>query len=54
MNDKQRTNKYLDGTWQEFETWIKNTIGSFFRWRICPADTRSKQGDDRKSHPGRY
>ena len=31
----------LDGTWQEFEAWIKDTIGCSFRWRIRPADTRS-------------
>ena len=30
----------LDGTWQEFETWIKDTIGSDFRWRVRPQDTR--------------
>ena len=40
MNDEQRTNKHLDGTWQEFEAWIKDTIGTSFRWRIHPADTR--------------
>jgi hypothetical protein len=30
----------LDGTWQEFEAWIKDTIGCSFRWRVRPADTR--------------
>ncbi len=43
MNDEQRTNKHLDGTWQEFESWIKDTIGSSFRWRIRPPDTRSNR-----------
>ena len=43
MNDEQRTNKHLDSTWQEFESWIKDTIGSSFRRRIRPADTRSNR-----------
>jgi hypothetical protein len=30
----------LDGTWQEFEAWIKDTIECSFRWRVRPADTR--------------
>ena len=29
----------LDGTWQEFEAWIKDTIGCSFRQRVRPADT---------------
>lgn len=33
----------LDGTWQEFEAWIKDTIECFFRWRVRPADTRSNR-----------
>lgn len=33
----------LDGTWQEFEEWIKDTIGCSFRWRIRTADTRSNR-----------
>ena len=40
MNE-QRTNKHLDGTWQEFEAWIEDTIGSPFRWHVRPTDTRS-------------
>ena len=43
MNDEQRTNKYLDGIWQEFEAWIEDTIGPPFRWRIRPPDTRSNR-----------
>ena len=43
MNDEQRTNKYLDGIWQEFEAWIEDTIGLPFRWRIRPPDTRSNR-----------
>ncbi len=49
-----RFENILDDTWQEFEAWIKDTIGSSFRWRIRPADTRSKQGDDCKSYLWRH
>jgi hypothetical protein len=35
----KRFENILDGTWQEFEAWIKDTIGCSFRWRIRPADT---------------
>ena len=31
--------KHLTGTWEEFEAWIKETIGSDFRWRVRPQDT---------------
>jgi hypothetical protein len=34
--------KYL-GTWEEFEAWIRETIGSNFRWRIRPMDTNSNR-----------
>ncbi len=33
----------LVGTWQEFEAWIKDTIGCSFRWRVRPADTHSNR-----------
>ncbi len=33
----------LEGTWQEFEALIRDTIGSDFRWRIRPQDTRSNR-----------
>jgi hypothetical protein len=33
--------KYLDGTWEEFEQWIRFTIGSDFVWRIRPLDRQS-------------
>ena len=39
----KRFENILDGTWQEFEAWIKDTIGCSFRWRIRPADTRSNR-----------
>ncbi len=34
----------LEGTWQEFEALIRDTIGSDFRWRVRPQDTRSNRG----------
>ncbi len=44
----------LEGTWQEFEVLIRDTIGSDFRWRVRPQDTNSNRGYDNKPHPGRY
>ncbi len=35
--------KYLEGTWEEFEAWIREKIGSDFRWRIRPQDTISNR-----------
>jgi len=29
----------LRGTWEGFEAWIRDTVGSEFRWRVRPADT---------------
>lgn len=31
---------YLDGSWELFEQWIRNTIGSDFCWRVTPMDNR--------------
>ncbi len=31
-------NKYLSGTWEEFEAWTRSTIGSDFRWKVRPKD----------------
>jgi hypothetical protein len=31
--------KCLEGTWEEFEVWIRETIGSDFRWLIRPQDS---------------
>ena len=31
--------KHLEGKWEEFEAWIRDTIGSDFRWCIRPMDT---------------
>ena len=33
-------NKHLSGSWEEFEEWIRRTIGSDFRWGVRPPDTR--------------
>ena len=30
--------EYLAGTWEEFEAWIRETIGGDFRWKIRPRD----------------
>ncbi len=27
---------YLTGAWEEFEAWIRTTIGGDFRWKIRP------------------
>ena len=32
--------RYLEGTWEEFEEWIRKTIGSDVHWCIPPRDTR--------------
>jgi len=32
-----------EGTWEEFEAWIRDTLGSDFVWKIRPADTRSSR-----------
>ena len=34
---------YLDGSWELFEQWIRNTIGSDFCWRVRPMDNRSSK-----------
>jgi hypothetical protein len=33
--------EYLTCTWEEFEAWIRRTIGSNFRWKIRPFDNYS-------------
>ncbi len=35
--------EHRDGTWQEFEAWIRHMIGSDFRWCVSPQDTRSNR-----------
>ena len=34
---------YLDGRWKKYVQWIRNTIGSDFRWRVRPMDKRSNR-----------
>jgi len=34
---------YLDGSWEKFEQWIRNTIGSDFRWRVRLMDKRANR-----------
>jgi hypothetical protein len=34
---------YLKGSWEKFEQWIRNTIGSDFRWRVRPMDKQSNR-----------
>ena len=36
-------NNHLDGSWEKFEQWIRNTIGSDFRWRIRTMDNRASR-----------
>jgi hypothetical protein len=36
--------KHLTGTWEEFEAWIKETIGADFRWRVRPQDNATNRG----------
>jgi hypothetical protein len=35
--------KYLEGAWEEFEAWIKETIGSDFSRRIRLQDTSTNR-----------
>ena len=34
---------YLDSSSEEFEVWIRRTIGSDFRWKIRPLDNPSNR-----------
>jgi len=38
-----RLEKYLEGTWEEFEQWIRFTIGSDFSWKVKPIDRSSSR-----------
>jgi hypothetical protein len=35
--------KYLEGTWDEFEQWIRFTVGSDFIWKVEPIDRLSSR-----------
>ena len=37
------TGDYHDGTWEELEEWIRNTIVGDFRWKIRPQDNASNR-----------
>jgi hypothetical protein len=35
--------KHLTGTWEEFEAWIRETIGADFHWRVRPQDNATNR-----------
>jgi len=35
--------KYLNGTWDEFEQWIRFTIGADFIWLVRPLDRQGNR-----------
>jgi hypothetical protein len=35
--------EYLQGSWRDFEEWIRREIGSNFRWKVRPMDTPYKR-----------
>jgi len=35
--------EYLTSTWEEFEAWIRSTMGSNFRWKIRPIDNHGNR-----------
>ncbi len=35
--------EYLNSSWEEFEVWIRRTIGSDFRWKVRPLDNPSNR-----------
>jgi len=43
IHEVSKMDNYLDGSWQKFEQWIRNTIGSDFRWRVSPMDKRANR-----------
>ena len=43
VHEVSKTDNYLDGSWEKFEQWIRNTIGSDFCWRVRPMDKRSNR-----------
>ena len=34
---------WLEGPWEEVEPWIRDTIGTDFRWCIRPRDTKANR-----------
>ena len=43
VHDVSKMDNYLDGSWEKFEQWIRNTIESDFRWRVRPMDKQSNR-----------
>ena len=43
VHEVSKMDNYLDGSWEKFEQWIRNTIGSDFCWRVTPMDKRSNR-----------
>jgi len=41
--EKEYMDKYLGGTMEEFEQWIRFTIGSDFEWLVRPLDRQSNR-----------
>jgi len=35
--------EYVNSSWEEFEAWIRRTIGSDFRWKVRPLDKSSSR-----------
>ena len=33
----------LSGTWKEFETWIRDQVGSGFVWKLRPLDNKANR-----------
>ncbi len=45
MSKSLGMDKYLHGSWREFEQWIRFQIGSDFRWNLSPLDTKILRKD---------
>ena len=43
IHEVSKMDNYLDGSLEEFERWIRNTIGSDFHWPVRPMDKRSNR-----------
>ena len=43
IHEVSEMDNYLGGSWEKFEQWIRNTIGSDFCWRVRPMDKRTNR-----------
>ena len=43
VHEVSKMDNYLDGSWEKFEQWIRNTIELDFCWRVRPMDKRSNR-----------